>query len=104
TPHCKPFHFWCKIIPIELYCFYILYNYLIFVIHSTCYNVIIFTKITFLIYRGIKMKKLIILSVLLLVLRACNNKDSNNSAIDKIEKKYDENVGMYALNTQNGEE
>lgn len=50
------------------------------------------------------MKKLIILSVLVLVLSACNNKDSNNSAIDKIEKKYDANVGMYALNTQNGEE
>lgn len=50
------------------------------------------------------MKKLIILSVLLFVLSACNNKDSNNSAIDKIEKKYDANVGMYALNTQNGEE
>lgn len=46
------------------------------------------------------MKKLIILSVLLLVLSACNNKDSNNSAIDKIEKKYDANVGMYALNTK----
>lgn len=50
------------------------------------------------------MKKLIILVVLALILSACNSKNSTNNDIEKIEKKYGANVGMYALNTQNGKE
>ncbi|MDW8545500.1 mecC-type penicillin-hydrolyzing class A beta-lactamase BlaZ [Staphylococcus pseudoxylosus] len=49
------------------------------------------------------MKKLIILIMLALILSACNTKHSTNNDIEKLEKKYGANIGMYALNTQNSE-
>ncbi|WP_301420916.1 BlaZ-like penicillin-hydrolyzing class A beta-lactamase [Mammaliicoccus lentus] len=50
------------------------------------------------------MKKLISLIVLALILSGCSTKNSTNNEIEKIEKKLNANIGMYALNTQNGEE
>lgn len=50
------------------------------------------------------MKKLIVLIVCAIILSACNSKDSHADELKNLEKKYNANVGVYALDTKSGKE
>ena len=45
------------------------------------------------------MKKLILLIAIALVLSACNSTSSHAKELNNLEKKYNANIGVYALDT-----
>ncbi|HAY2193501.1 TPA: lipoprotein, partial [Staphylococcus aureus] len=49
------------------------------------------------------MKKLILLIAIALVLSACNS-TSSHAELNNLEKKYNANIGVYALDTKSGKE
>ena len=50
------------------------------------------------------MKKLILLIAIALVLSACNSTSSHAKELNNLEKKYNANIGVYALDTKSGKE
>ncbi|HDH4934569.1 TPA: serine hydrolase, partial [Staphylococcus aureus] len=50
------------------------------------------------------MKKLILLIAIALVLSACNSTSSHSKELNNLEKKYNANIGVYALDTKSGKE
>ncbi|HDI0380307.1 TPA: lipoprotein, partial [Staphylococcus aureus] len=48
------------------------------------------------------MKKLIFLIAIALVLSACNSTSSHAKELNNLEKKYNANIGVYALDTKSG--
>ncbi|HBG9598591.1 TPA: lipoprotein, partial [Staphylococcus aureus] len=46
------------------------------------------------------MKKLILLIAIALVLSACNSTSSHAKELNNLEKKYNANIGVYALDTK----
>ena len=50
------------------------------------------------------MKKLIVLIVVAMVLSACNSNNSSANELKNLEKKYNANIGAYALDTKSGKE
>jgi beta-lactamase class A BlaZ len=49
-------------------------------------------------------KKLLLFIVAALILSGCNHNDSKDKELKNLEKKYNANIGVYALNTHNGKE
>ncbi|PZK02666.1 beta-lactamase [Staphylococcus aureus] len=50
------------------------------------------------------MKKLILLIAIALVLSACNSTSSHAKELNNLEKKYNANIGVYALDNKSGKE